>query len=93
MVGYRSSPRGRQSGPARGLALGEYRTTSAGPAAQVLRRDVAVPLELGVEEAAAAVLRVATENMVSAIEEITINQGIDPRAAVLVGGGGAAGRG
>jgi N-methylhydantoinase A len=29
--------------------------------------------------------------MVSAIEEITVNQGIDPRGAVLVGGGGAAG--
>ena len=36
-------------------------------------------------------MRVATENMVGAIEEITINQGIDPRGAVLVGGGGAAG--
>ena len=33
----------------------------------------------------------ATEQMVGAIEEITVNQGIDPRAAVLVGGGGAAG--
>jgi N-methylhydantoinase A len=42
-------------------------------------------------EAAAAILRVATERMVSAIEEITIHQGIDPRQAVLVGGGGAAG--
>ena len=29
--------------------------------------------------------------MVRAIEEITVNQGIDPRAAVLIGGGGAAG--
>ena len=29
--------------------------------------------------AAAAVLALATENMVGAIEEITINQGIDPR--------------
>jgi N-methylhydantoinase A len=42
-------------------------------------------------EAASAILRLATENMVGAIEEITINQGIDPRGAVLVGGGGAAG--
>ena len=29
--------------------------------------------------------------MVGAIEDVTINQGIDPRGAVLVGGGGAAG--
>ncbi|MDP7384817.1 MAG: hydantoinase/oxoprolinase family protein, partial [Nitrospinota bacterium] len=36
-------------------------------------------------------LRLATENMVGAIEQITIHQGIDPRGAVLVGGGGAAG--
>ena len=49
------------------------------------------PLGLGLHEAAAAIVRVATENMVGAIEEITINQGIDPRGAVLVGGGGAAG--
>ena len=36
-------------------------------------------------------MRVATEHMVRAIEEITLHQGIDPRTAVLVGGGGAAG--
>ena len=50
-----------------------------------------MPLELDVLEAAAAVLLLATEHMVRAIEEITLNQGIDPRSAVLVGGGGAAG--
>ena len=52
---------------------------------------VALPLRLPVEQAAAAVLEVATEHMVRAIEEITLHQGIDPRTAVLVGGGGAAG--
>jgi N-methylhydantoinase A len=36
-------------------------------------------------------LELATEHMARAIEEITVNQGIDPRTAVLVGGGGAAG--
>jgi N-methylhydantoinase A len=36
-------------------------------------------------------IRLATERMVRAIEEITLNQGVDPRDAVLVGGGGAAG--
>lgn len=60
-------------------------------ASNALRRAVAEPLRLDLREAAAAVLRVATERMVSAIEEITIHQGIDPRQAVLVGGGGAAG--
>lgn len=56
-----------------------------------IEAQVAVPLGLDPVEGAAAVLRVATERMVSAIEEITIHQGIDPREAVLVGGGGAAG--
>jgi N-methylhydantoinase A len=61
-------------------------------AAEAAVRDrVAAKLGLSVEEAAAAVLALATEKMVGAIDEITVNQGIDPRAAVLVGGGGAAG--
>ena len=55
------------------------------------RGDVAAPLGLDVDAAAAAIVAVATENMVQAILDITVNQGIDPREAVLVGGGGAAG--
>ncbi len=53
--------------------------------------DVAGPLGLTLDEAASAMIAVATENMVQAILDITVNQGIDPREAVLVGGGGAAG--
>jgi N-methylhydantoinase A len=60
-------------------------------AAKAIEHEVAGPLELGLMEAASAILRLATENMVGAIEEITIHQGMDPREAVLVGGGGAAG--
>jgi N-methylhydantoinase A len=60
-------------------------------AAAVLQAHVAAPLDLGLDEAAVAVLTVMTENMVGAIEGITVNQGIDPRTATLVGGGGAAG--
>ena len=56
-----------------------------------LREKVADPLGLSVEETAAAVLALATEKMVGAIDEITVNQGIDPQSAVLIGGGGAAG--
>ena len=48
-------------------------------------------LELAQADAASAVIRLATENMVRAIESSTLNQGIDPRNAVLVAGGGAAG--
>ncbi len=56
-----------------------------------LDRDVAQPMGLSLEEAAAAVISIATENMVQAIMDITVNQGIDPREAMLIGGGGAAG--
>ncbi|GGR28188.1 hydantoinase/oxoprolinase family protein [Agromyces mediolanus] len=60
-------------------------------ARRAIEHDVAVPLGLGLVEAASAVLDLTTEQMVHAIEEITLQQGIDPSAAVLVGGGGAAG--
>ena len=60
-------------------------------AAKAIEEQVARPLGLDLLEAASAILRLATENMVGAIEEITIHQGMDPRKAVLVGGGGAAG--
>jgi len=60
-------------------------------ARDAIERSVAGPLGLEVDAAAAAILRVTTEDMVHAIEEITVNQGIDPRRTVLVGGGGAAG--
>ncbi|MDR6955061.1 N-methylhydantoinase A [Ancylobacter sp. 3268] len=60
-------------------------------ARKVLKEKIADRLGLSVEEAAASVLTLATEKMVGAIDEITINQGIDPSNAVLIGGGGAAG--
>jgi N-methylhydantoinase A len=71
--------------------LGGAIRLDAAAARSAVERAVARPLGMSTDEAAAAVLAVATENMVSAIEEITVNQGIDPRGAVLVGGGGAAG--
>ncbi len=56
-----------------------------------VENTIASPLGVSVEEAAAAIVDIATENMVQAIEEITVNQGIDPSEATLIGGGGAAG--
>ena len=56
-----------------------------------LQRDVAGPLGMPFEAAASAVMAVWSENMVQAISDITVNQGIDPAKAVIVGGGGAAG--
>ena len=60
-------------------------------AASAIETHVGSKLGLSLHEAAAAIMSVATENMVHAIEDITVNQGIDPREAAIVGGGGAAG--
>lgn len=60
-------------------------------AVEAVRRDVAEPLKMPLEKAAAAVMSVWTENMVQAIADITVNQGIDPTQAAIIGGGGAAG--
>lgn len=71
--------------------LGGAMELDARLAAQAIETHVTRPLGLSLEKAADAILRLATENMVGAIEQITIHQGIDPRSAVLIGGGGAAG--
>ncbi|MCW3024462.1 MAG: hydantoinase/oxoprolinase family protein [Conexibacter sp.] len=44
-----------------------------------------------VEHIAHAILTIASEAMVQAIQEITVNEGIDPRDSLIVAGGGAAG--
>ena len=60
-------------------------------ATAAVERRVGKPLGLGVEEAAGAIFELACERMVTAIEEITLNEGVDPRRAIMVGGGGGAG--
>ena len=62
-----------------------------GAAVEAIQRDVAGPLGMSLERAASAVIEVWTENMVQAITDITVNQGIDPAEGTIVGGGGAAG--
>lgn len=71
--------------------LGGSMTLDAEGARKAVEDHVARPLGLTVEDAAASILSVATENMVQAISDITVDQGIDPADAVLIGGGGAAG--
>jgi N-methylhydantoinase A len=56
-----------------------------------MEHSVGSPLGMSVEEAAYAALTIATENIVGAIREITIAQGIDPREVAIVAGGGASG--
>jgi len=60
-------------------------------ARSAIERDVALPMGTDVETAARSVIEVVTENMVQAILDITVAQGVDPSHAVLIGGGGAAG--
>lgn len=52
---------------------------------------VAQPLGVSVETAASIVLRVATETMAQATLDLLTAQGVDPRKALLLMGGGAAG--
>ncbi len=60
-------------------------------AEQAVRQHVGGPLRLTAEEAAAAIVTVTTERMINAIEDIAISQGVDPRAASVVVGGGSGG--
>lgn len=71
--------------------LGGAMPLDAEAAHAAIAEQAAGPLGRDVTETASAIIEVATENMVQAIVDITVNQGIDPRSAVLVGGGGAAG--
>jgi len=60
-------------------------------AREAIRRDVADRLGMSVEEAAFTIWTTVNANMVTAIKDITIWQGIDPRDFVMVVGGGACG--
>ena len=71
--------------------LGGRKALDREPARATLAREVATPLGLDLHHAALAVLQIATENMVGAIEDLTINQGVDPRGG-RPGGGWRRGR-
>ncbi len=50
---------------------------------------IAARLKTGLHEAAYAIHTTTNHNMINAIEDITVNEGIDPRESLLVSGGGA----
>ncbi|SEJ95122.1 N-methylhydantoinase A [Sphingobium sp. AP50] len=56
-----------------------------------IQTQIADPLGMPLDEACWRIIELATENMVQAIADITVAQGIDPAGATLIGGGGAAG--
>jgi N-methylhydantoinase A len=71
--------------------LGGSMRLDADAARGALEEEVGRKLNVDAVGAAWAVLAVATEEMVRAIEETTVYRGIDPVGSILVGGGGAAG--
>jgi N-methylhydantoinase A len=71
--------------------LGGRMQISEESARRAILEGVAHRLGMGLEEAAAGILQVTTLEMVTAIQDITVNQGLDPRESILVAGGGAAG--
>jgi N-methylhydantoinase A len=71
--------------------LGGRLSVDSDAARAAIERDIATPLGMSVERAAWSILAVANEHMVTAIRDITVDQGIDPRKSLLVAGGGAGG--
>lgn len=74
-----------------GYFLGGRVTLDLAAAQRAIEERIAVPLGFTTLQAASAIMRLATEHMVRAIEDTTVQQGIDPTTAVLVAGGGAGG--
>lgn len=58
-------------------------------AERAVRRHIADPLGMSVEEAAAAICEVVNVNMASAVREFLHERGYDPREFTLIAGGGA----
>jgi N-methylhydantoinase A len=58
---------------------------------QVIQEKIGEPLHLERTQAAYTIWTTINHNMVAAIEDITIWQGVDPREYLLVAGGGASG--
>lgn len=73
------------------FSAGGGMTLSRDLAEAAIREHVADPLSMGVEEAASLITFACEQDMVGAIDELTIKRGIDPREYVMVAGGAAAG--
>ena len=58
-------------------------------AREAIRTRLAEPLGLSVEDAAAGVIRLVEQNLLHAVERISVQRGFDPRGFTLVPAGGA----
>ncbi|MDC0074936.1 hydantoinase B/oxoprolinase family protein, partial [Alphaproteobacteria bacterium] len=52
---------------------------------------LAQKLKMSTYEIAAAIITITSESMIKAIEEITVNEGVNPKESIIIAGGGAAG--
>ena len=75
-----------------GYFLGGRMALDVEAAHRVVAR-IAAQIGMSPDETAHAILTLANERMITAIREITVSEGIDPRDSVIVAGGGAAGLG
>ena len=69
--------------------LGEEITLDRAAAEDAVHRRIAEPLGLSTAEASLSIVRVATQNMIDAIEMISVQKGRDPREFTLIAAGGA----
>ena len=58
-------------------------------ATQAIRKEIAEPLGMSVEQAAYGMYTIVNSNMVNGIRHVSVERGYDPRDFVLVGAGGA----
>ncbi len=72
-----------------GIRLGGVRTLDPALAQAAIRDRIARPLDCAVETAAWGIHSVASANMATAVREMTLGKGVDPRGLPLVVGGGA----
>ena len=70
--------------------LGGRMTLDAGAARRVVGQ-IAERLGKSLEETAAGIMTIANEEMIKAITEITVHDGLNPAESIIVAGGGAAG--
>lgn len=74
-----------------GSYLGERMKLNLEAARRAVQSDVAAPLQLSLEDAAAGVLHLANMNMSYAVRQVTLERGHDPRDFSLVSYGGGGG--
>jgi N-methylhydantoinase A len=69
--------------------LGNRMALNIPAARKAIQEQIGTPLDLGMDEAAAGIVRLATMNMADAIRRITIERGYDPRefSMLCIGGG------